>query len=128
MDFLRSLFCKKTEPIKDISDKEQNLLENKDKNTVDVVKQNPINENEEIALLSEEVDATKKAQEEAEAAKKEQEEVDAVKKAQEEAEEAKKAQEEVDAAKKAQEEAEEAKKASEEADEAKKAQEEENVN
>ena len=118
MDFLRSLFCKKTEPIKDISDKEQNLLENKDKNTVDVVKQNPINENEEIALLSEEVDATKKAQEEAEAAKKEQEEVDAVKKAQEEAEEAKKAQEEAD----------EAKKASEEADEAKKAQEEENVN
>ena len=62
MDFLRSLFCKKTEPIKDISDKEQKLLENKDKNTVDVVKQNPINENEEIALLSDETDAAKKAQ------------------------------------------------------------------
>ena len=120
MDFLRSLFCKKTEPIKDISDKEQKLLENKDKNTVDVVKQNPINENEEIALLSEEVDATKKAQEE----------VDAVKKAQEEAEEAKKAQEEADAAQKAQEEAEAIKKARlDVADAIKKAQEEEeNVN
>ena len=115
MDFLRSLFCKKTEPIKDISDKEQKLLENKDKNTVDVVKQNPINENEEIALLSEEANVD---QEEAEAIKKTQEEAEAIKKAQEEAEEAKKAQEE----------AEEAKKASEEADEAKKAQEEENVN
>jgi actin-related protein len=95
MDFLRSLFCKKTEPIKDISDKEQKLLENKDKNTVDVVKQNPINENEEIALLSEEVDAAKKASEE----------VDAVKNASEEADEAKKAKEEADAAQKAQEEA-----------------------
>ena len=96
MDFLRSLFCKKTEPIKDISDKEQKLLENKDKNTVDVVKQNPINnENEELALLSEETDDTKKAQEEADEAKKAQEEAEAAKKAQEEAEDAiEKAQEE----------------------------------
>jgi len=121
MDFLRSLFCKKTEPIKDISDKEQKLLENKDKNTVDVVKQNPINENEEIALLSEEVDATKKAQEEVDAVKKAQEEAEEAKKASEEAEEAKKAQEEADAAQKAQEEAEAIKKAQEE-------EEEENVN
>ena len=100
MDFLRSLFCKKTEPIKVTSDSEQKLLENKEKNTVDVVKQNPINnENEELALLSEGTDDAKKAQEEAEAAKKAQEEAEAaVKKTQEESEAAaKNAQEEAEA-------------------------------
>ena len=91
MDFIRTLFCKKTKPIKE-----------DESSAVD--KQNPIiNDNNEDSNKDEtdtsqinQVDnevVVKKAQEEAEAAKKAQEET--------EAEAAKKAQEEDEAAKKA---------------------------